>query len=243
MQRSLFPVQLANEEPANLGTADLKYIGHDNQGRRYALKTLDDHPLLPLTEWLCYQLCAAAALPTPPFDVVKRLDGTLAFGSRWLDEIVQFNPGKMSNIEFYNLIGEAKLSISAAYTLDAFLPNQDRHWGNFLFERVGTRVNALLFDWSKTFILDDRTPFQPWAWPINCLSDRCLKQFKEMGRFDLPAANRTLNRINSIPPSAIGQIVAAAPEEWRTNVDEQHIMQWWSDHAGQRCLDTAALLR
>ena len=87
MQSSLIPIKIIQQTPANLGSADLKFIGLADDSHQYALKRLADHHLLPITEWVGYHLSRVVGLATPDFAPVWLDDRTPAFGSRL--ELVQ----------------------------------------------------------------------------------------------------------------------------------------------------------
>lgn len=93
-QQPIFRIKIIAEEINETGTADLKLIGHGDDSHKYALKTTDDHPLLPITEWVSYHLCRAIGIPTPDFFIVDRSNGTQAFGSRFETNADQFAPSQ-----------------------------------------------------------------------------------------------------------------------------------------------------
>lgn len=157
-QLSLLPIRLVDEQPADRSQSkDLAWIGLDEQDRRYALKTREPGAdYLPLTEWLCYHLCQHCGIPAPEFAVVVRLDGSSAFGSRWVDNAWQINPAATRADELLLRIDRARRDVSAMFAIDAFMPNENRHFGNMLFTHTGARTRALAFDWSRTQL------FAPW---------------------------------------------------------------------------------
>ena len=120
-QISLIPVQLVDEQPYERGLdKDLIWTGSDEQDRRYALKTVEaSNPLLPLTEWLCYHLCNWMGILAPDFHVVVRIDGSLAFGSRWEINARQFSPRRVSDAQFTTWIHQTRQDISGMLALDA----------------------------------------------------------------------------------------------------------------------------
>jgi len=237
-QISLLPVQLVDEQPFDKSSAkDLLWTGADEQGRRYALKTVESaNRLLPLTEWLCYHLCAQMGVLTPDFTVVVRLDGTLAFGSRWEADARQFSPGRVSDAQFVSWVNETKSDVAGMFALDALMPNEDRHFGNILFIDTGARLRALAFDWSRTRI------FQPWPWPPECKSWRSWNWLLTAGFQDLKVVSAKLERVREITSGMVSNILKAAPAEWRENFDVDEAAIWWDSNKAQRTEDVIRLL-
>lgn len=239
-QMSLLPVILVDEQPADEDKSkDLLWVGFDEQDRRYALKTVEPgHPHLPLIEWLCYHLCGLAGIVTPDFAIVKRLNGSEAFGSRWEENAKEFSPAKVSEAEFTTWLTRARADISAMFALDAFMPNVDRHFGNMLFTQTGTRLRALAFDWSRTYF------FEPWPWPADCNSAIAWKWLEcaNPQLTDLKEAASRMARIQSVTGQQVEAILLAAPELWRDNFDCSAAGKWWQDHRDQRATNAIGLL-
>ncbi|MGE4240565.1 hypothetical protein [Ramlibacter sp.] len=238
-QISLIPIQLVDEQPVDRSLSkDLLWTGCDEQGKRYALKTVERaHPLLPLTEWLCYHLCSRIGVLIPEYTVVVRLDGSLAFGSLWEIDARQFSPASVSEAQFFTWLESAKSDVNAMFALDAFLPNEDRHFGNMLFVDTGARVRALAFDWSRARI------FNPWPWPADCKSERSWNWLAHVRLHDPKLIRSKLDRLQLIPGTDIRQILMAAPAEWRMGFDLDQSTVWWEGHRSQRVDDTVRLLR
>ena len=129
MQSALFPIDIVHEFPATGSTADLKHCGLGADHHKYALKTIDDNVFLPISEWVGYHLCRSLGIATPDFEIVKRPDGTLAFGSRWENNSRQLSKNP-SLLEMNNTFSICKNELSEIYAIDTFLPNEDRHGRN-----------------------------------------------------------------------------------------------------------------
>lgn len=237
-QLSLFPVELVNEEPPEPGISkDLLWIGWDEQGHRYALKTVEPaHPTLPLTEWLCYHLCALAGIPAPDFAIVQRLDGSLAFGSRWQEDAQQFSPAKVSQAQLFSWLQRASEDLGRMFALDAFMPNEDRHLGNILFTPAGQRLRALAFDWSRTHF------FAPWPWAANSNSAQVWHWLQHNRLTHAEATRVSMQRISAITQDKVLHILLAAPEAWRDNLDCDAAAHWWGTQSQSRANDALALL-
>lgn len=238
-QMTLMPVILVDEQPADkTQSKDLLWIGFDEQDRRYALKTVEpEHPLLPLTEWLCYHLCGLAGILTPDFGVVRRLDGSDAFGSRWEDKAKQFSPGLVSELDFIGWLGRAQGDVCGMFALDGFMPNHDRHFGNMLFLDAGARLRALAFDWSRTGV------FAPWPWAPGCQSDKAWAWLRSNPSLvSLDALRLRSSRIKAITAEQVRDILLAAPEQWRHNFDCDEAADWWASHAHSQADQTVAMM-
>lgn len=241
MQGHLFPINIINEEPANLGTADLSRIGWDEQGRRYALKTLDDHPLLPMTEWLGYHLCHRLRIPTPEFAIVRRLHGQLALGSRWEEGAIDLNLAALTLPVLARLLMDARHDMGAAFGLDMFLPNHDRRLGNFLFKRTRTGARALAFDWSRVDALQSPA-FERWPWEISSPSHTTRYELKRNGWIDDSESRRVLADLAMMTAHDIDTIIQAAPDAWTCNLEHAAIINWWTTCAATRAQQCTNLL-
>ncbi len=238
-QMSLLPIILVDEQPPEPGNSkDLLWVGFDEQDRRYALKTVEPaHKLLPLTEWLCYHLCALAGILTPDFAIVKRLDGSEAFGSRWEENAKQFSPGKVSDAEFISWLTRARADVSAMFALDAFMPNDDRHLANILFTQSGPRLRALAFDWSRACF------FEPWPWGPQSNSAKVWRWLLSMPLMvDHAAVKTRMDRIQAITGAQVETILQAAPGLWRDNFDCAAAGQWWQNQSSTRAKKAIQLL-
>lgn len=237
-QLPLLPILLVDEQPADRSKSkDLLVVGFDEQGRRYALKTVEPaSPLLPLTEWLCYHLCNLAGIATPDFSVVTRLDGSPAFGSRWEESAREYSPAQVSEAQLTAWMSEARADISSMFALDAFMPNEDRHMGNLLFVQTGPRLRALAFDWSRTRI------FEPWPWPIGANSGLAWGWLRSIGVADPGIMAARMERIQTITGDQVLTILNAAPEQWRDNINSDAAAQWWHTNRDTRAQEAIKLL-
>lgn len=237
-QISLLPTILIDEQPADPeASKDLLFVGFDEQGRRYAIKTSEPkHPLLPLVEWLCYHLCNLIGIPTPDFAVVTRLDGSLAFGSRWEENAREFSPAKFTEAQLITWLKSSSQDVSGIFCMDAFMPNEDRHLGNFLFVQTGPRLRALAFDWSRTHL------FEPWPWQSISNSQLVWHWLKSIGVANMDVAASRMDRLQGITSEQVLQIVHAAPDAWKDKIDISAISNWWQVNREKRAHDALELL-
>jgi hypothetical protein len=89
----------------------------------------------------------------------------------------------------------------------------------------------------------EAAPFTNWPGPKSCKS-AVVYQFlsQSFGPPDLAAIQRRLRQIAGITAQQVGQIIDAAPEEWRQGVDSASIMSWWAANAAERSSNSLTLL-
>ncbi|WP_414041298.1 hypothetical protein ACJU26_04280 [Acidithiobacillus sp. M4-SHS-6] len=216
IQGSLFPVKIVREQ-AFSGTASLRLTGYALNGECYAIKTVEDNPLLPITEWFCYHLCSAVQIPTPGWVVAERPNKTLAFGSR-VDQDTELLGRISTNPVFVRtVLNSLASSISRILSLDYFLPNIDRHINNILVRQLpDNHMIALAFDWSHAQNLPN---FLNWPWESPNNSFHTVEYLKIQKKWDNQAAFQVNNAVASIPSSFIREWLTSAPIEWIPNQD------------------------
>lgn len=242
-QAGLFPIQLVDEidSPYTHGK-DAKALGIDEVDNEYLLKRLQDGRLLPLTEWMSYHICRLCGIPTPEFAVVIRPNREPAFGSKIDSAVVDFNrAATLSNAQQVSIVMDAGLSESAALAFDAFLPNPDRHFGNWLYAARRGKFVALSIDWSRAHFLD-RPLFSGWPWPPGSKSAESLSYLKTFGVFSAAEAHRVFDALAGLDADDIEAVLGSAPELWRENVVEDAILDWWKSSRHQRIEDSKALI-
>ncbi|MDD2749816.1 hypothetical protein [Acidithiobacillus sp.] len=234
-QQALFPIEIVKEEQYSR-TLHLKVVGETISGDQYAIKTTQDAPLLPLTEWFCYELCGRVGIPTPGFSVVKRPNGDLALGSRIDRDTVLVGEWDVDPMKIYMLLKEIGSELSAIYALDWFLPNPDRHANNILCRTMpdGRKV-PLAFDWSLVPSLSADPVFSRWPWSPTCNSSHMVHVIKALGGWDSRREAESLSRIDVVAPEVIRAILEGTPPVWAPSpqfIDA--IVQWWNDNASPR---------
>lgn len=224
MSKPLFTVKINHEEPT-AGTRDLRLVGHCSLGVQYAIKRESDGALLPLAEWVGHKLSELCGIKTPAYDVVECLDGEIAFGSRWENEIQQL----MS----YDTAAKAVLSdhaadISRIFGLDFFLPNPDRHLRNFLFSKTGMPKRCLSFDFSLSSVRNG-LPFGANVMGPSTKTHAVLKRLliDDLKIFDKHRYNEALSKVKAVDRAQMCQVLDSAPPEWYTAVSKIDILNWW----------------
>jgi len=229
-QTSLFPVKLVHEE-ATGGTRDLRLVGYCANQVKYAVKRESDGPMLPLAEWIGHKLSAFCGIPTPEFDIVVCMDGELAFGSRWDSSATQI---KVFDSAAHELLSTHSSAISKIFGLDFFLPNPDRHLGNFLFLPNAT-PGCLSFDFSLSSVRNG-LPFGSHPMAPNVKTNLILREFliKKLNKFDKHRYNDALIAVQGVSSLQIESILNAAPVQWFTKVSKEQIVEWWESSKGTR---------
>jgi hypothetical protein len=226
-QTNAFPVQIIQEDPANLGTADADRFGDGEDGLQYCIKTCAKTPRAPAAEYICNSLAAICALPVAGFEIVKLLDGTLAFGSTW--ESSALHLADLNALLTGNLPGrQIAPTISRIYAFDLFVHNVDRHARNYLGVAGRTAGHSIkLYDFSRAFTAV--------AWPLPSLPMAATETTIVTHRallnhhaFDLAAAKQLLDRIAKVDHASFKGIVSHVPVPWLDAQTRIAVLKWWA---------------
>ena len=238
MQTSLVPIRIIQQLPSNQVSADLKTIGLGDDGFEYALKRIEDHPLLPITEWMGYQLSRAIGLFTPDFAPVWVDDDTPAFGSRW-EQTAQIGvpPHPVELARYFG--GGMRALTEPIFAVDAFLPNDDRHGRNFMWRSTATGPVPLAFDFSRAWLLTG-LPFG--AHPIGNHSNTLNWWSYFKGQFGYQAPAPAMQKIADLSDDWLERVLDAAPAQWLAGFDAQPTIDFWVHQRRQRCTEGLSLL-
>lgn len=236
MQKSLFPTKLVIEQPYVGQSRMLKVVGFDQQDRKYAVKfsTLEE-PEAALTEWVCYNLCELLGIPHPDFDQVIRPNGETAFGSRWDENSLQFNASEMTQAEAVALLVKGKSDASSIATVDHFLPNPDRHLGNYLFRTNARTIRVVAFDWAQS------TLFEPWPSHSSSSTSTNWRGMRGLLK-DRDSMRSTIEALKSINKATFESILTSAHPSWCSPQRIDQLLNWWSEFSIIRASDTARTL-
>ena len=199
VQAALFnvPVEVLWVDPVGLGTADAGCVCRCVDGCDYVIKDGAKNALIPHSEWFCSSLAEAVGLACPSFKIIKQLDNSLVFGSRWEGGILEewWKKALNGDISLY----EYRPILSRIFAFDHFVHNVDRHLKNYLFreQREGWAVLAL--DYSRAWLCHGfplpELPFEPKQ-----NTRKAQRRLKEIfGNVIVPdEADELLNRIRSV---------------------------------------------
>ena len=231
MQTSLVPIRIIQQLPSSLGTADLKTIGLGDDGFEYALKRIEDHPLLPISEWVGYQLSRSIGLYTPDFSAVWLDDKTPAFGSRW-EQAAQIGvpPHPVEIARYFG--GSMRELTEPIFAVDTFLPNVDRHVRNFMWRNTPNGLVPLAFDFSQAWLMTG-LPFGVRPMPNGCHTTTSWKYFRGQFGYQLPA--QTFQKIIDLPDEWLERVLRAAPFQWLESFDVDSTINQWVLYRQERC--------
>jgi hypothetical protein len=188
--------------------------------------------MLPLAEWVGHKLSELCEIPTPAYDIVECLSGEIAFGSRWIDSTTQI---KVFDSVAHDLVSTHAAAISKIFGLDFFLPNPDRHLGNFLFAQQSDPPACLSFDFSLSCVRNG-LPFGSHPMGPATKTNVILREFliKKVGKFDKHRYNEALIAVKDVSNSQMSSILNSAPVQWFTKVSKQEILDWWESSKSAR---------
>ncbi|MBL0253197.1 MAG: hypothetical protein IPQ12_11905 [Polaromonas sp.] len=237
-QNSLIPIKILQQTPANLETADLKFIGVADDSHQYALKCMSEHRFLPITEWVGYHLCRSIGLATPDFAVVWLDDDTPAFGSR-LEEVQQLGmpPNPMQIVQY---LGPNMRSVTEPiFAIDAFLPNEDRHARNFMWRTSAVGVIPLAFDYSRAWLIGG-VPFGEFPLNANHATIQMWSYLKSAFSYAAPIA--AMHKISALPDDWLESVIKLAPAQWIADFDISPTMEFWRFQRKARCESALTIL-
>lgn len=230
------PVDIKLLKPSDGKSADLKFIGIGFDGSTYAIKRKEEHPLLPLTEWVCYHLCRDIGIKTPAFAIVRLLDDSLAFGSKW-GEYKELTPKMICADEYetYFNTNDLRSKTESIYTTDFFLPNEDRHFLNLMWEESNqngkNQLDPIAFDFSRAWIIK-QLPFGAYPFHVACNTNCNWNILKD--KFNYAISTQTLESIKSLPDKWLENIISYTPKEWiYDSIDET--IKFWKNNRTQQC--------
>lgn len=232
MQSSLIPVKIIQQTPANLGTADLKFIGLADDSHQYALKRLADHPMLPISEWIGYHLSRAIGIATPDFAAVWLDDQTPAFGSR-IDETVHQLGLPPNPVQVAQFLGpDMRNATEPIFAVDAFLPNDDRHARNFLWRITATGAVPLAFDFSRAWLIGG-LPFGKFPLRDEDATIQVWKYLKSTFLYTRPV--EPMRKIAELADDWLEKAIEIAPPQWVDGLDIKPTITFWKTQRKTRC--------
>ena len=238
MQTSLIPIKILQQTPANMGTADLKFIGVGDDSHQYALKCMTEHRFLPITEWVGHHLCRAIGLATPDFAVVWLDDGAPAFGSRL--EQVQQSGLPLNPIQIAKYLGlNMRSATEPIFAIDAFLPNSDRHFRNFMWRESAVGVIPLAFDFSRAWLISG-IPFGLFPLEKTDKTIRVWDYLKAAFSYSVPVT--AMDKIRALPDDWLETVINLAPTQWIAGFDIKPTMDYWRLQRKVRCDNALANL-
>lgn len=266
----MLPVQIYTLIPKPDETADCATYGVGSDSNKYAVKQIDDnpnYPFAPFDELFCYELARYCSIAVPQYRIIEMPDSSLAFGSMWEGGVINNGlntallnclNGDESKIERDLLVRQ----LSAIYAFDLFVHNEDRHAGNYLVKDIGDRHVLLAMDfgrsWNSLNCPIDRTlavvspPILPLRYlsPPHPISGQDSNTFKiakllwninQLGGLNGAGFFDVLNRLLSLPDTAIMRILDMTPSEWCSDERKESILRWWRSSGRQQRINKIKL--
>jgi hypothetical protein len=221
--------------PSARGTADLKQFVRTEDGHDYAVKSTDEHPSLPASEFICYRLAASCSLPVPYSQVIELREDTYAFGSRiegGVTEWAAMGPSKAR--EAFNAASEI---VSAILAFDLFVGNVDRHTGNFLFRKNSSgQWVPLAIDYSRALLIRG-FPNDTFPMATNENTQITIAQMKLANFWSGPFAIKTVELLRSIGVEHLRHWMIEMPNAWLTDESRRLLIEWWQSDSFKSRLD------
>jgi hypothetical protein len=270
---NLFPIDVDIEIPKLNKSADCASFWMGVDLNTYAVKTLADsveYPFTPFDEYFCYELAKRCQIAVPNYNLLKLKDGCLGFGSIWeggvLENGINLAINEFANKQHVKFTSDQLINaLSAIYTLDMFVTNEDRHMGNYMVKHNGDSVGThslLAMDFGRSwtsvrFPIDlngniansDRYPYNylspPYPTPnkvtATAKNANILWSPNIFGGLSGHAVFRVLNILNSISTKTISNILDGAPDEWCSISRKQTICDWWASDLKTKRIDNLKL--
>ncbi len=231
-QREMFPVIYEAEiefcDP-NPKTADA-WGDVIVSGDRFLVKTDKGGLLTRGSEWVVAQLIPEIGLSCPDVGIIRmRSTDEYFFGSKYTPVADKVKTRQILHSgESQKHIG-LKAALSAAFAMDMFLNNEDRHDENFLlhYASSGRRI-LLLIDHARC--LFSAWPIQQYL-PESCNTRSTAKKSFLCHGFDLEAALYTLDQIAKVAPQKVIEILRQVPKGWVPEQVADEFSAWWGSPA------------
>ncbi|MES2189138.1 MAG: hypothetical protein V4454_03385 [Pseudomonadota bacterium] len=225
-QLPLLPLRVDATIPSPFGSADLKSFVQTLDGHIYALKSLQDGPYLPASEFLCYKLASACGLPVPYSALIEEtVKGPIGFGSRFEGGVM--DPATLNTADQLDMFRESKGPVSAILALDCFVGNDDRHRRNFIFRKnFQLRWVPLAIDYSRAFLVRG-FPEDIFPLPPSSNTQRTIDILKKSDMWDGPYAVFALESLASVTSAHLKHWFDEMPEEWLSINGRKKLIAWW----------------
>ncbi len=244
IQQTLIPVHIKYEAPSEHETADLKVLGRGDDGFDYAIKRVEDNPMLPICEWIGYRLCNDVGIKTPEFRSLLRDESPAAFGSRIESSHTMIDKTKANNpISLVQFFGAHVLAINAIYAVDAFLPNADRHGRNLMLRNNPTGDVMLAFDFSRSWLILGVDEIYAPDWQSTLSGSQTQAWWTAFKALIKATADvNTLDAIANLPDDWLMQQFRQAHKDWLLNVPVRKCLRAWKSKRKTRAAQAALWL-
>lgn len=233
MQTSLLPIRITREVDARAEGYegnDLKRFAFCDDSHTYAIKRVQDHPNMPICEWVGHHLCRRCGILTPDFAVLSGATDAEppSFGSR-IASYSQIEHSPLS-FEVSRFFRGHTTALAAVYALDAVVINPDRHGRNFFVRSDVAGDQLVAFDFSRAWLRTGH-PFGNTESMRESGTSVWWKMFKRMGAsVDIG----TLNLLSALDAQWLSSVMKQAPTQWLDGIDQAAILEFWDTRRSQR---------
>jgi hypothetical protein len=225
MQTSLFPIDIEDAEPEEIG-AHLRKVGHDAQGRRFFVKRLEDGNWLPLTEWLCHSIARLCNIATPDFLIAA---DTLNHNQPVFASVFQdgelFKTKQISMAQIIDKINGRIDELVDVLYLDLVLQNKDRNFRNFIFSNKRPYLYA--FDYGCSQILKSACGAQIDDCKDKTSQTIALVLLQAKNSNHIISTNKISLSIQNISTDKIEKIIDELPTILMQQAGVDCIIEWW----------------
>lgn len=184
-------------------------------------------PSVGIAEFVGAGLCRAAGIPVCDPTVVT-LKGKQVFGSRFEHGLRQVNDHADFTSFWQRCVN--KDAMSAVLAVDLLTGNNDRHWGNWLYQDIDPSTSILrALDFSRAWPTS-----HPPTLPSAMLGTNTVAAFElwpSMGiTFDSHTAVDVCHTLAQLNQQWIEQLLEPLPVEWKVSADGPALCAWWGDH-------------
>ena len=235
ISQQVAPLFVGNVDPAS--TADSAGFGVAQDGQTYVIKSPLKHPLLPATEAFCETLAVACQLPATAGAWLD-VNGVWCYGSRFeggLDKAMPDASPLQMDLRKRQWQRCTNPGIaSAAFALDLFVFNVDRHHNNWAFQDQNGNLTARVFDFSRAWwicaanVADLPAPsqmkmFSPRSAPT-CNTYKTVRGWAGESR---QAAQNVLDLLKLISPTWVEKQLTSLPTGWIDQGTLSSTLSWW----------------
>lgn len=233
MQTSLLPIRITREVDARAegyDGDDLKRLAFCDDSHTYAIKRVQDHPHMPICEWVGHHLCRRCGILTPDFAVLSGASDaeTPCFGSR-IASYAQIEHSPLS-FEMSRFFRGHTAAVAAVYALDAVVINPDRHGRNFFVRTDVAGDQLLAFDFSRAWLRTGQ-PFGNQESMRDSGTSVWWKAFKRMGA---SVDSDTLTLLSDLDAPWLDSVLRDAPAQWLQGIDKAAVLDFWDTRRAQR---------
>jgi hypothetical protein len=223
---SLFELKVKHKVPAVGNGRHLKTNAIAEDGFDYAVKTIEDHAMLPFSEWFCYQIAQTMGVSCPGCAILVMPDGSHAFGSRLQKDMQHMQDYIAKGQSPEDFLKNCDDRMSVIYAMDLFIANIDRHFGNFLFgtNSMG-QLTVMPIDYSHAWWVG--------GWPLRDITSHAnitnnnINILRALGLWHSAPALMALASLSQVRANTVQGWLNQMPPSWLSEADKNTLVTWW----------------